>query len=93
MPEVKGQLKIEIDFFPFAKFVMPDLVKENIGVFEGFYILSSLRGQKDRIDHSIEVRHFGCTTAGLEAKRDVIALTCLQAGNLKNGSVHYCGLL
>ena len=46
MPEVKGELKIKIDFFPFAKFVVPDLVKENIGVFEGFYIVTFTRPER-----------------------------------------------
>ena len=36
-----------------------------------------------RIDHSMEVRHFGYTIAGLGAKRDVNAHTCLNAGKSK----------
>ena len=80
-------------FFSFAKFVVPDLVKRNIRVFEGFLTFYRLyEARKTRIDHSMEVRHFGCITPGLGAKRDVIALTCLKAGNLKNGSMRYCGL-
>ena len=39
----------------------------------------------------MEVRHFGCTIAGLGAKRDVNAHTCLKAGNLKNGSTSFPG--
>ena len=38
----------------------------------------------------MEVRHFDGTIAGLGAKRDVIAHTCLNAGNLKTGSVVQC---
>ena len=73
---------------------MPDLVKGNIRVFEGFLTFCGLHeARKIRIEHSMEVRHFACTIAGLGAKRDVIALTCYKAGNLKNGSVRYCGLL
>ena len=48
--------------------------------------------RKIRIDHAMEVRHFGCTISGLGAKRDVVAHTCMNAGILKNGSVRYCGL-
>ena len=82
-----------MEFFSFAKFVVPDLVKGNIRVFEGFLTFCRLyEARKTRIDHSMEICRFGCTIAGLGAKGDVIALTCLKAGNLKNDSVRYCGL-
>ena len=72
---------------------MPDLVKGNIRVSEGFLTFCRFyEAGKTRIDNSMEVRHVGRTIAGLGAKFDVIALTCLKAGNLKNGSVRYCGL-
>ena len=72
---------------------MPDLVKGNIRVFEGFLTFWRFyKARKIRIGHSMEVRHFGYTIARLGVMRDVIALTCLNAGNLKNGSLRYCGL-
>ena len=79
---------MEFFFLRHISIVVPDLVKGNVRVFEGFLTFFRLyEARKTRIDYSMEIRHSACTIAGLGAKRDVIALTCLKAGNLKNGSV------